>query len=259
MIYIVIFLYGIVIGSFLNVCICRIPEKKGIVGGRSYCDNCNSVIKWYDLIPIVSYIILKGRCRNCKSKISIQHPIIEIMNGLLYVLVFHISGFYSLEKMLISMISCLVVSALLALSVIDFRTNEIPIGFNLFIAIAGVFTVLIAYVMTGREMFIVIEHIMGIFAVSAFLLLIYFASHGRGIGGGDIKLMASAGLVLGWKMIILAFFLGCILASIVHPIRMKVNHQDRVLAFGPYLSIGITVALLFGKQIIGWYLQTFFL
>jgi leader peptidase (prepilin peptidase)/N-methyltransferase len=254
-----IFIYGIIFGSFLNVCIFRIPEEESIVTGRSHCMSCNTKIKWYDLIPVFSYIFLLGRCRKCKSRISIQYPIIEALNGLLYVLVFYLYGFNSLKDILISCAYCFVISALIVLSVIDFRTNTIPVGINIFILIMGIFIVLVQYFWFGKNTDIVLDHAIGMFAVSFFLLLIFYASHGRGIGGGDIKLMGAAGLVLGWELIILAFMIGCVLAAIIHPIRMRISHLNRVLAFGPYLSVGIAVALLFGKQIVDWYLQTFFI
>lgn len=244
-IYIMIFLYGIVIGSFLNVCILRIPEGESIVTGRSHCDSCNTKIKWYDLIPVFSYFILRGRCRKCKTKISIQYPMLEALNGILYVLVF-----YCIGLSLLSVIYCLAVSALLVLSVIDLRTNTIPFGINIFIFIMGLARLALDY-----KNFV--TYIIGFFAVSFFLYLIYLVTKGKGMGGGDIKLMAAAGLLLGWKLILLAFFLGCIYGSIIHPLRMKFSKQGKVLAFGPYLSAGILTAILIGDRMINWYLGYF--
>ncbi len=243
--YSIIFIYGILIGSFLNVCISRIPDNTSIVFGRSHCEECNERIKWYDLVPIFSYVFLKGRCRNCKVKLSIQYPIIEALNGFVYVLVFYVNGLNA-----VSVIYCLVISALIVLSVIDLRTNTIPFGINIFIFIMGIGRVAFDY----RNLY---EYVIGFFVVSLFLLLLYFLTKGNGIGGGDIKLMAVAGLLLGWKLIIVAFFLGCIYASILHPIRMKVSKLSRVLAFGPYLSAGIVTVMLFGEQLIAWYLAKF--
>lgn len=97
------------------------------------------------------------------------------------------------------------------------------------------------------------EYVIGFFAVSLFLELLFLVSRGRAIGGGDVKLMAAAGLVIGWKLIILAFFAGCILGSVIHIIRMKVSHAEHVLAMGPYLSLGILLAALFGNQFLSWY------
>ena len=257
LVYNIIFIYGIIIGSFLNVCIYRIPEKTGIVKGRSHCMNCNNSIKWYDLIPLFSYILLLGRCRKCKTRISIQYPIIEALNGLFYLLVFYLYGFDSLRDIFLSSVYCLVISALIVLSMIDLKTNIIPIGINIFIFVMGLVIVLIQYFCFGKNTDIVLEHVIGMFVVSLFLLLIFLASHGRGIGGGDIKLMAVAGLVLGWELILLAFMIGCILASVIHLICMRFNNSNRVLAFGPYLSAGIAIALLYGNEIIDWYINFF--
>jgi leader peptidase (prepilin peptidase)/N-methyltransferase len=183
---------------------------------------------------------------------------IEALNGFLYVLVFYLYGWNSLKNILICSVYCLVISALIVLSIIDFRTNTIPFGINIFIFVMGLAMVLLKYFYFGKSAGMVLEHIIGFCAVSGFLLLIFYVTHGKGIGGGDIKLMAAAGLVLGWKLVILAFFTGCILASIIHPIRMKVSRVSRVLAFGPYLSVGTAIALLYGKQLADWYIQKFF-
>ena len=102
------------------------------------------------------------------------------------------------------------------------------------------------------------DYVIGFFAVSLFLLILYIATKGRGIGGGDIKLMAAAGLLLGWKLIILSLGLGCLLGSVIHLILMKVQNKDRVLAFGPYLSLGIYISMIYGEQIIDWYISTMF-
>lgn len=239
----VIFLYGIVIGSFLNVCIYRIPKKENIVVVRSHCMECGYRLAWYDLIPLFSYLFLKGRCRKCGCKLSAQYPIIEASNGVLYVVVFLVKG-ATVE----SLLYCLLFSALLALSVIDARTYEIPVGFNIFIALLGV-----ARVATDYRNWL--NYLIGALCVSLFLLLLYLFSHGRAIGGGDIKLMAAAGLLLGWKLIILAFCVGCIVGAVVHVIRMKVSKAEHVLAMGPYLSIGVAFAALWGNLFLNWYLS----
>lgn len=255
--YVFIFIFGLVIGSFLNVCIYRIPEGISL-NGRSSCRSCDAKISWYDLIPLVSYVLLAGRCRKCRARISIQYPLIEALNGLLYVLVFYFYGFENLADILVGSVYCLVISALLALSVIDLRTNTIPLGFNIFIGLAGVLTALISFFLYGRDMAVLIDHGLGFLSVSVLLYLIYLASRGRAIGGGDIKLMAATGLVLGASLNILAFFIGCILAAIIHPLRMKLSKRGRVLAFGPYLAAGTVISMLLGRQIIDWYIQSFF-
>ena len=241
--YIIIFLYGIVIGSFLNVCIYRLPKKENIAKVRSHCMNCGYQLKWYDLVPLFSYLFLRGRCRNCKEKISIQYPIIEALNGVLYCIIFAEYGF-SIETLLYA----LLFSALITLSVIDFRTYEIPLGINLFILALGLVRVVTDYTNW-------LGYAIGLFSVSGFLYIIYVATKGRGIGGGDIKLMGVCGLLLGWKLVILGFVLGCIIGSVVHIIRMKVSGEGHVLAMGPYLAAGVMISVLYGNQIINWYLS----
>ena len=241
LLYIIIFIFGIVIGSFLNVCIYRIPKKEDIVKINSHCMSCNYKLKWYDLVPIFSYICLGGRCRECKTKISIQYPLIEGLNGILYVLVVFVNGF-TIE----SLLYCLMFSALITLSVIDFRTYEIPFGINLFILALGLIKLATDY----RNF---LDYLIGFISVSGFLYLLFLLTKGRGIGGGDIKLMAVSGLMLGWKCNILALAIGCIVGSIVHIIRMKVSKQDHVLALGPYLSVGIMIAALWGDFLLQWY------
>ena len=239
--YITVFLFGIVIGSFLNVCIYRIPKKENIVKIRSHCMECNYQLQWYDLVPLFSYIFLGGRCRKCKTKLSLQYPLIEGLNGLLYVLVVAICGL-TIE----SLLYCLMFSALLTLSVIDFRTFEIPLEINLFILTLGLIRVALDY-----KNFL--NYLIGFLSVSGFLYILFLITKGRGIGGGDIKLMAVSGLLLGWKLNILAFALGCIIGSVIHIIRMKVTKTDHVLALGPYLSIGIMIATLWGNDLLQWY------
>lgn len=248
--YIFVFLFGIIIGSFLNVCILRIPKGESIVVVPSHCMSCGYKLKWYDLVPLFSYIFLKGRCRKCGEKISIQYPIIEAINGVAYVLIFlKFIDLYNLDliSLLDSLIYCLLFSALLVLTVIDWRTFEIPLGINIFILVLG-----IVHLFMDLDNWL--EYVIGLFAVSIPLLLILLISKGKAIGGGDVKLMGAAGLLLGWKFILLAFVLGCIIGSIIHITRMKVSGEGKVLAMGPYLSIGILITLFFGDFIIRWYL-----
>lgn len=244
-IYAIVLIYGLVFGSFLNVLIYRIPLKEEFVKTRSHCMNCGYQLAWYDLVPVFSYVFLGGKCRKCKQKISIQYPLIEGLNGGLYLLIMLVHGI-SIE----SLLYCLMTSALITLSVIDFRTFEIPLGINLFILTLG----LIHLVLDYRNW---LDYLIGLLCVSMFLYIIYLITKGRGIGGGDIKLMAACGLLIGWKLIILAFLLGCIIGSIVHLIRMRVSKADHVLAMGPYLAVGTFIAALWGNQMLQWYLGLF--
>ena len=242
---IVITVYGVLIGSFLNVVIYRVPKHESIVVHRSHCMNCGKQIKWYDLIPVISFLVLGGKCRYCKTKLSLQYPFVEFINGLGYAMIVIANG-VNIE----SILYCLCMSALLALSVIDWRTYEIPVAFNVFIGILGIIRLLTDY----RHWYI---YILGLVSVSGFLFIIYLASKGRGIGGGDVKLMAAVGLLIGLKLIVLSLVLGCLLGSVIHLLYMKLKDKDHMLAFGPYLSMGIFISMIVGHQIIEWYVNTF--
>ena len=239
--YILVAILGICVGSFCNVLIFRIPKKEEFVKTSSHCMTCNHKLAWYDNIPLFSWLSLGGKCRYCKTKLSAQYPIVEAFNGLLWLLVVLVKGF-SLEAVLLSLMS----TALLALSVIDWRTFEIENGFHVFfMALAAV------QILTDLPNFL--SYFIGLFVVSVPLAAIYFASGGTALGGGDVKLMAACGLLIGWKNILLALMLGCVIGSVVHLIRMRFFNAGRKLAMGPYLSMGIFIASLWGTQVLTWY------
>lgn len=195
---------------------------------------------------VVGCIINKLADRKCKKsddKRNLWYPIIDITSGLCYALIFYVNGFN-----LISVIFSLLTFALMTLSVIDLRTYEIPVEYNYFIGVLGIVRLVYDY----HNWY---NYVMGLFTIFIPLMILYYASGGRAIGGGDVKLMASCGLLLGWKLIILAFFLGCILGSVIHVIRIKVSNEDHMLAMGPYLSLGVFISMLAGSRLIDWYLS----
>jgi leader peptidase (prepilin peptidase)/N-methyltransferase len=238
----IFFLYGIVIGSFLNVCIYRIPLKENIAKSRSHCMTCGHNLAWYDLFPLFSWLFLRGKCRYCGAKISGQYPLVEAINGIGYVWILMVSGFC-----LNSILYCLTFSALIVITVIDWRTFEIPIGLNIFILVMGI-------IATAFDLEHIVNHLIGMVCVSGILAVILYASKGTAMGGGDVRLMAVAGLLLGWQKILLALALGSIIGSVIHIMRMKLSGVEHRLAFGPYLSAGIVLAMLYGEQMINWYM-----
>lgn len=242
-IYCFVCLIGILFGSFLNVVIYRVPKKEEFVKTSSHCMSCGHKLAWYDNIPLFSWISLKGKCRYCKAAISVQYPLVELINGLLWLFVFMTNGI-SIHSLLI----CAMTSGLLALSVIDWRTYEIANGFHFYFGALALINLLMDYNNW-------LSYVIGFFCVSLVLLAIYLISGGNAIGGGDVKLMAVCGLFVGWQNIVLALAIGCVVGSIIHLIRMRVSKADRVLAMGPYLSIGIFIASIFGDKIITWYLS----
>lgn len=243
----VTFLFALAIGSFLNVCIYRIPRGEDIVHANSHCMNCGYRLAWYDLIPVASWLLLHGKCRKCGEKISAQYPLIELSNALLWVGII-----YKYGLTVTGLCYCAAVSALLVLSVIDWRTFEIPLGCNLIIGAAGAVNLWF-----NRHAWL--HYAIGFVSVSGLLLLILLFSKGRAMGGGDVKLMAAAGLLMGWQNVILAFACGCILGSVIHLTLMKIQGKERLLAFGPYLSVGIWFSMMCGRELIRWYTGQFFL
>lgn len=242
-VYIFVGILGILFGSFLNVLIYRIPKKEEFVKTSSHCMLCGHKLAWYDNIPLASWLMLRGRCRYCKEKISKQYPIIEAFNGLLWLFVFIVNGI-NISSALI----CAMASGLLVMSIIDWRTYEIANGFHFYFGALALINLALNYQNW-------LGYVIGFFCVSLVLLAIYLISGGRAIGGGDVKLMAACGLFVGWQNIVLALGVGCIVGSVVHIVRMKISGAGKVLAMGPYLAIGIFVSSLFGNQIVNWYLS----
>ena len=244
-------LFGALIGSFLNVLIFRIPKKEEFVKTPSHCMTCGHRLAWYDLFPLISWLSLGGKCRYCKTKLSPQYPLVEGANAVCWFLVFLLQApadGFDLVPLLHALLMALMCSALLALSVIDFRTYEIPVGFNIFIGCLGILRLL-------TDLSSWSDSLIGLFCVSVPLLLIFLVSKGRAIGGGDVKLMAACGFLIGWQKICFAFLVGCILGAVIHSVRMRVSKADHVLAMGPYLSIGVFLSLFLCEPFVEWYIS----
>lgn len=239
--YTIVFLIGIMSGVIVNACIDHFTNKVRFTLKQN-CGLCQKQFLWYDTIPVLSFLLLKGRCRSCGAKVNIQYPLVELANGVLYVIVFMANG-----SNLLSVLYCLMTSAFLVISINDERTLEIPFPCNVFIGILGIFAIALDW----KNL---LSYIIGFLCVSGALYLLYILTKGALIGGGDVKLMAAAGLMLGWKKVTLAFFLACIIGSVIHVIRMKVSKADRVLAMGPYLCIALWLCALWGDGMIAWYL-----
>lgn len=236
-----IFVVGLLLGCFVNRCIDRFPKKISL-RKKAFCERCNANLKWHDEIPVLSFLLLKGRCRSCGAKVNIQYPLVELANGILYVIVFMANG-----SNFQSAIYCLMTSAFLVISIIDERTQEIPIQCNLFIGGLAITSLIIDF--PGfKEILIRL-----IAAVCIFLVLYLFANFGL-MGGGDVKLMTISTFLLGWVNVVIAFFLACIIGSVIHVIRMKVSKAGHVLAMGPYLCLALWICAFWGKALINWYL-----
>lgn len=234
---------GFVIGSFLNVCIYRIPLHLNIAKGRSFCPSCHTTLKAYDMVPIFSYLILRGKCRKCKAPISVQYPLVEALTGILFLAAFLAYGFTIYSGLL-----CLFFCCLIVVSITDIQTMTIPDSLQVFIFILAVINIIVS----PNE---IIEKLIGLAVISIPMLLI--AALTGGFGGGDVKLCAVCGLFLGWKLVLLGAFIGCILAScwsLLLIIRKKADKKT-LISFGPFLCIGFLFSTLYGSSLINWYLS----
>ncbi|HEX3026629.1 MAG TPA: prepilin peptidase [Clostridia bacterium] len=245
--YFFVFTAGLALGSFLNVCIYRIPVHESIVTGRSHCTSCGNAIKDYDLIPVVSFILLRGRCRSCGAKISWRYPLVEMLNAVAYVLIFTFSGATAL-----SFVYAAAVSAYIVIAFIDFDKSIIPDSIVLYIIIIGVIALIISHNIPAYE------RIIGFFSISVPLLAAAILSKG-GMGMGDVKYAAAAGLVLGYKLALLGLFLGSVagaLFGVVYAVKSKKSLKTSI-PFGPFLSLGFGLSMLFGNVILNFYFSLF--
>ncbi len=246
-IYVYLLILGSCIASFINVVIYRLPLGENIAAGRSKCGNCDNTIKFYDLIPVFSYVILKGKCRYCKSPIGIIHPIIELIGGLFAIGCFFRFGI-SVETPVVFMAGMI----LLAISVIDFRTMTIPNELVVALIIPAVAMAVLHPEVSLLSRLIGAVMVPGIMIVTNLIVSSSF-------GGGDIKLMFVAGFMLGLANSLLASFIGVVVAGI-YAIYLIYSHKTTIkahIAFGPYLCLGIIISLFYGSQIIAWYLGMF--
>ncbi|MBQ8621450.1 MAG: prepilin peptidase [Oscillospiraceae bacterium] len=242
-------LLGLSVGSFCNVLIYRLPKEEDFVRTPSHCMTCGHALKWYELIPLVSWLIQGGKCRACGVKLSAQYPIVEAVNGLMWLATGLLFRFVYQYDWLTVGLHCGLFSLLLVLSVIDWRTFTIPNGVNLAIFLLGV--VRLVTDLKNWPLYVI-----GMVAVSAVFLLLHIATHGNGLGMGDVKLVGAAGLLIGWQNMLLAVLVGSVAGALIHSVRMK-RGADRRLAFGPYLAAGIWFAALVGQPLINAYLGLF--
>lgn len=239
------FIFGLIVGSFLNVCIYRIPRKISIIKPSSFCPACGNTIKLWHNIPILSFILLKGKCAYCGSKISFRYPLVEILNGILYVLSYLSFG---LTAYLIFIL--IFISSMIVVSFIDLDFQIIPDQISIPLIFIGFIFSLLSHHYTGFVSDFK-ESLIGIVVGGGSLLIVSIVSKG-GMGGGDIKLNAAVGAFLGWKSALLTIFIGSLIGSIVGMIILK-KTGNRKIPFGPFLSIGALICLFSGEKILSWY------
>lgn len=239
-------IFGLVFGSFLNVCIYRIPLKLSVVSGnkgRSMCTTCGHDLKWYDLIPVFSYLFLRGKCRYCKSHISARYPVVECLNSLLWILAVK---FYGMT--LSGFCYCIFFSILILVAFIDWDTQEIP--YRLEAAIAAV--ALVSFFAPGFPGWK--ERVAGMLIISVPMAVGVFFN---AFGGGDVQLVFVSGFLLGWKCMLIAAFIAVLTGAVHAAVAVSKGKRKMRMPFGPYLAAGMIVAALFGTQIFEWYLGFF--
>lgn len=246
-IYLFVFLFGAAVGSFLNVCIYRLPKEESLIKRNSHCMTCGEEIKRRDLIPIVSWCLLKGKCRACGAKISPRYTVVEALNALVWLFVAYKVNV--LMHPLNFVLTALVFSALIVVFFMDWDTQLISTYVCIFIGVIAVIYYIFNHDANDLSL---VSRIIGFFVVSVPLLIIELASKGKAMGRGDVYLMAAGGLFLGWKNTLMALAIALITGSIAGLI-IKHKTSKSAFAFGPWLSLGIAAAALYGDTLVDWY------
>ncbi len=273
------FVIGTAIGSFINVLALRYnPEHslftRDVVTGRSHCPSCRRELRWFELIPLLSFVLQGGRCRRCRTKLAFQYPIVELLCGIIFVAVpYSPHGIFSPEWFSITL-WILVLTLLVLIALIDLRESVIPNGVTLSLAIVGmaqaIFLNSLGFIPTlsflgyyaslfGLQDSVIMNRLGGAAAGLLLFGLIFILSRGKGMGMGDVKLMGALGLLFGWPDILLISMLSFVSGAVVNApalIRGAKRMKD-VVPFGPFIVFAATMVFFFGQQIIHWYFKIF--
>ena len=240
---VILLIFGLSIGSFANVCIYRLPKKQSVLFPRSYCTTCSTPIRPLDNIPVISYLVLRGKCRDCNNNISITYPFIEIITTLLV-----LAGFFKFGLTFDFLVCVLVVPALVIITAVDIKHQIIP---NI-ITLPGLALGLVA----GSYSIGYANSFMGFFLGCGLFYLMALLSNG-GIGGGDIKYIAAAGAFVGWQKVLLIIFIGAVLGTFVGLFQIVVQKKTRkkIIPFGPLLAVATLITLFHGNLLIKLYIE----
>jgi prepilin signal peptidase PulO-like enzyme (type II secretory pathway) len=290
--YTTFFVLGLAVGSFLNVIAMRYNSggkllAASLVSGRSKCPGCNKALRWFELFPVISFVFLRGKCRECKAKLSFQYPVIEILTGLVFLFVpvklkeiFHLWGavssgqnFFLLALMALWL---LVFSLLILVFLIDLRLFIIPDHINLLLAVLGIFAIFIGSywdlfgsvkgsflghhsLLFGFRDSIWLNHIAGALIGLIVFGLIAVLSRGRAMGWGDVKLMGALGLIFGWPDVLIIMFLAFVIGAIVSLFILALGKKSLkdIVPFGPFIALGAGIVFFFGIEIMTGYFNLF--
>jgi len=242
-----VLLFGLCVGSFLNVVIARLPEGRSIVSPGSACPRCGRAIRWHDNVPVLSFLWLRARCRHCGGAISWRYPLVELATGGLFVLAFLSRGPGALLPG-----ALVLAAALVAVTAIDLDHQIIPDV----VTLPGIAVGLALSVATGQPQWT--DAVIGSLAGGAIFFVIIVASRG-GMGGGDMKLGAMLGAFLGWKPLLVAVLAAVLVGGALAIALLALGRKGRkdAVPFGPFLALGGVIALLWGDRLIAWYLGAF--
>jgi len=253
----IVFIFGLIVGSFLNCVIYRLGEKKSFLKGRSFCPNCGHVLSWKDLIPIFSFLILRGKCRYCGKKISLQYPLIELFTGILFLATFyHLRDqLFSLQGIFTLFYYWTILSSLIVIFVYDLKNyliEEKIVYFSILVCL--IFNLIFSISEIKNK-------ILSSFFLGLFFLSIVLVSKEKWMGIGDAKLSALIGIFLGWPKIIPALFFSFFVGSIfgIFLIILKKKSLKSEIPFAPFLVSGTIFSLFFGEKVIDFYLNLFLL
>ena len=248
-----VFIFGIIIGSFLNVCVYRVPLGISIAKGFSACPTCGARLTAADLVPVLSFAVLRGKCRHCGARISAMYPLVEAATGLLFALLYIRFGL-SFDLLVYAALA----SLLIVIALIDFKHMIIPNGLVIagLVLGAGKLAASIFTDLFGNWTIYAIGFAAGALPLLLIALFCAWILKKEAIGGGDIKLMAFAGFIIGWQLVIPAYLIGIIGGALISVVLMASGKKKRgdEIPFGPFLCFGILVSVFFGYDIIRWYL-----
>ncbi|MGB9911053.1 MAG: prepilin peptidase [Microgenomates group bacterium] len=240
---------GLCVGSFVNCLVWRLHQGLSPIGGRSICPSCKKQIRWYDNIPLVSFVLLKGRCRDCHSPIPYHYPLVELSGGILTLIVFYSQGIFLKENFLFLIFNLLITYLLLAIFLSDLLYMTIPDQ----IVFSGIIISLVFLFLTYplSEIF---KFLISGFVFAGFFYLLRLFTKGKGMGLGDVKLAGLMGLVLGWPKILVAFYFAFLTGAIVGVILILLRKKrwGEHIPFGPFLSGATFINLIWGNEILKW-------
>lgn len=241
--WIVQFCFGLLFGSFSNVLIDRIESGESVLWGRSHCDYCKKTLRWYELVPVVSFIIQLGKCRRCHHPLSLQYPLIELATALGYVWLYATIPFG-----IAYIAAAAILSASIVILVADYKYRIIPDE----MVVIGSIAAMVYLLVTGQHSYNILLHIASAVGAVAFFYALWFGTKGKGMGFGDVKLSAMLGLILGYPGILFALYTAFLTGAMVGVILILTKNKTlkSKIAFGPFLLLGLLIAVVFERQLL---------